>query len=77
MQLGGRQPLSSSATNAGVANRFTAKGRVPNEMSKEMTIEDIQNTIEDYAHAAKCAIEAGFDAVEIVSRAFSLVEYSC
>lgn len=31
-----------------------------------MTLGDINVTIEDHAHAAKCAIEAGFDAVEIV-----------
>jgi N-ethylmaleimide reductase len=31
-----------------------------------MTLEDIAVTIEDHVHAAKCAIKAGFDAVEIV-----------
>ncbi len=30
-----------------------------------MTVEQIQQTIQEYAHAAKCAIKAGFDAVEI------------
>ncbi len=66
-QLGGRQPLSASATNIGLNNRFTHQGRVPNEKAKEMTLEDIKVTIEDHVHAARCAIEAGFDAVEIVS----------
>ncbi|KAL5412116.1 hypothetical protein PMIN06_009622 [Paraphaeosphaeria minitans] len=32
---------------------------------KEMTIEEIQETIGDYAQAAKNAIEAGFDGVEL------------
>lgn len=36
-------------------------------MAKEMTIEDIDITIKDYVHAAKCAMEAGFDGVEVVS----------
>jgi len=58
--------LSSSATNVGASNAFTIKGRVPTEIAKEMTIEDINVTIEDHVHAAKCGIEAGFDAVEIV-----------
>jgi N-ethylmaleimide reductase len=58
--------LSSSATNINLKNRFTSKGYVPTETTKEMTLEDIAVTIEDHAHAAKCAIEAGFDAVEIV-----------
>lgn len=35
-------------------------------MSEEMTLEDIEITIKDYVHAAKCAIEAGFDGVEVV-----------
>lgn len=47
-------------------NAFTLQGRVPTETAKEMSVEDIRVTIEDHVHAAKCAIEAGFDAVEIV-----------
>jgi N-ethylmaleimide reductase len=35
-------------------------------MAKEMSLEDIRITIEDHVHAAKCAVEAGFDVVEIV-----------
>ncbi|KAG0645673.1 12-oxophytodienoate-10 [Hyphodiscus hymeniophilus] len=65
VQLGGREPLSSSATNIGLSNRFTPKGRVPTEKSKEMTPSEIQTTIDEHVHAAKCALEAGFDAVEI------------
>jgi 2,4-dienoyl-CoA reductase-like NADH-dependent reductase (Old Yellow Enzyme family) len=45
---------------------FQPKGRVPTETAREMSLEDIRVTIEDHVHAAKCAIEAGFDAVEIV-----------
>lgn len=74
MRLGGRQPLSSSATNAGLSNRFTPEGRVPNETAKEMTISEIQVTVQEHVHAAKCALEAGFDAVEIVSQ--SLFNFS-
>jgi hypothetical protein len=66
VQLGGRQPLSSSATNIGVVNKFTVKGTVPTETAKDMSIEDIMVTIEDHVHAAKCAVKAGFDAIEIV-----------
>ncbi len=32
---------------------------------KEMTHQDIADTIQDYAHAAKTAIAAGFDGVQI------------
>jgi N-ethylmaleimide reductase len=58
--------LSSSATNIGVVNAFTVKGRVPTETAKEMSGEDIRVTIDDHVHAAKCAVKAGFDVVEIV-----------
>ena len=64
--------MSSSGTNANFMNAFTPQGRVPTETAKEMSLEDIRVTIEDHVHAAKCAIEAGFDAVEIV-RLYSLV----
>lgn len=59
--------MSASATNVNLSNRFTAIGRVPTETAKEMTVGEIKDTIEDHVHAAKCAIEAGFDCVEIVS----------
>ena len=32
---------------------------------KEMTVEDMEQTLKDYASAAKRAKEAGYDAVEI------------
>lgn len=64
--LSGRQALSASATNSGVGNRLTPKGLVPSETAKEMTFEDIRVTREDFVHAARCAVEAGFDGVEIV-----------
>ncbi|PVH69488.1 NADH-flavin oxidoreductase/NADH oxidase [Cadophora sp. DSE1049] len=68
VSLGGRQPLSSSATNIGYVNRNTPGGvKVPHETAKPMTLEDIKDTIDDHVHAAKCAIEAGFDCVEIAS----------
>lgn len=58
--------MSSSATNVGSGNLFTVKGKVPSDTAREMSLEDIQVTIDDHVHAAKCAIEAGFDCVEIV-----------
>ncbi|OBR07022.1 LOW QUALITY PROTEIN: NADH-flavin oxidoreductase/NADH oxidase [Colletotrichum higginsianum IMI 349063] len=68
ISLGGRQPLSSSATNIGYFNRTTPGGyKVPNETARPMTLQDIKDTIDDHVHAAKCAIEAGFDCVEIVT----------
>lgn len=66
LNLGGRAPLSSSASKLEDSQvPFTHEGPKDTVTPKEMTIQDIQDTIEDYGHAAKCAIEAGFDGVEI------------
>ncbi|KAH9220809.1 NADH-flavin oxidoreductase/NADH oxidase [Leptodontidium sp. 2 PMI_412] len=68
VSLGGRQPLSSSATNIGSINRNTPGAvEYPHETAKPMTLEDVKDTIDDYVHAAKNAIKAGFDCVEIAS----------
>ncbi|KAF2102337.1 NADH-flavin oxidoreductase/NADH oxidase [Rhizodiscina lignyota] len=67
MQIGGRLPLSSSsASRCPFPNRMVPS-REPQEcvIPKEMTREDMHDTIEDHVHAAQCAIEAGFDGVEI------------
>lgn len=55
--LNGKQPVAPSA----VASRMTK------EMPKEMTIEDIEQTIISFAKAAQRVKKAGFDAVEILS----------
>jgi NADPH2 dehydrogenase len=53
---------SSSAVPLDVgSDQSEAEPAIP----KEMTVEDIKNTIATYAQAAKNAIEAGFDGVEI------------
>ncbi|KEF58588.1 uncharacterized protein A1O9_06514 [Exophiala aquamarina CBS 119918] len=63
--LGGRQPLGPSSVKLDWTQLFTPVGRVPCEEPREMTMEDIKDTIADHVHSAKCAIEAGFDGVEI------------
>ena len=64
--IGGRRPFGPSANKqeGGIA-MFTRKGIQPTVVAQEMTVQDIKETIEDYAHAAKYAIEAGFDGVEL------------
>jgi NADPH2 dehydrogenase len=53
------------------ANDITIKSSSPTSLGegyatpKEMTVEDIKQSVSDYAQAAKNAIEAGFDGVEI------------
>jgi 2,4-dienoyl-CoA reductase-like NADH-dependent reductase (Old Yellow Enzyme family) len=66
--LGGRQPWSSVAVKLeGGANMFNPSGKlIPYEDPHQMTEEDMKVTLEDYAHAAKGAVEqGGFDGVQI------------
>ncbi|KAI5811119.1 hypothetical protein DFH27DRAFT_9574 [Peziza echinospora] len=66
INIAGLQPVSSS--NVGLKESkiaLTPKGAIDAVEPHALTIEEIQDTIADYAHAAKCAIEAGFDGVEV------------
>ena len=62
----GAQPVSSSAVRAD-AQVFTEDGMTPTSEPRALTIDEIQSTIADYRHAAQCALDAGFDGVEIHS----------
>ncbi|KAL7276770.1 hypothetical protein RUND412_000235 [Rhizina undulata] len=64
--LGGRTPVAPSAkrmVNGKVF--FTPKGPLDTVTPRELTIEEIKDTVSDYVHAAKLSIDAGFDGVEI------------
>jgi N-ethylmaleimide reductase len=63
---GGELPHAPSAINP-MAKSFTPKGFKETVTPKEMTLEDIQQTILDFRNAAKNAWAAGFDGVEIHS----------
>ena len=60
----GNLPLAPSAINPNDKS-FTPQGFKDTVTPKAMTLEDIQTTIQDFAAAAKNAVEAGFDGVEI------------
>lgn len=62
----GELPVSASAINP-EAESFTPQGFKDTVIPKEMTIEDIKTTVQDFKNAAKNAVEAGFDGVEIHS----------
>jgi N-ethylmaleimide reductase len=60
----GRLPLSASAVNP-VQHSVTAAGRVPTVTPRAMTRAEIRQTVADYAVAARNALTAGFDGVQI------------
>lgn len=62
----GELPLAPSAINPN-SKSFTKEGLKDTVSPKEMTLEDIRVTIEDFKNAAANAMKAGFDGVEIHS----------
>ncbi|MBC6975911.1 alkene reductase [Bacillus sp. Xin] len=57
--------FSPQAPSAIAAQGNVPRYRKPFDTPEAMTIEEIQETVEQYAQAARNAIEAGFDGVEI------------
>lgn len=62
----GELPLSASAINPN-AQSYTPEGFKDTVTPKEMTLDDIKTTINDFKQAAANAVKAGFDGVEIHS----------
>jgi N-ethylmaleimide reductase len=62
----GALPLSALAINPH-SKSYTPDGFKETVTPKEMTLEEIQQTVLDFKNAAKNAMEAGFDGVEIHS----------
>ena len=63
---GGARPLSASDVNPGQIS-VTAAGRVPTVAPRAMTRDEIHKTVADYAGAARNAMAAGFDGVQILA----------
>ena len=62
--LGGGQPVSSSATTA-PDFAHTYEGKKPYVEARPATQADLDRITDDYARAARNAIEAGFDGVQV------------
>lgn len=60
----GEPPLAPSPVNPGLKS-FTPGGFKDTVTPREMTVEQIGATVQDYASAARNAREAGFDGVEV------------
>ncbi|MFD2287839.1 alkene reductase [Pedobacter petrophilus] len=58
-------PLAPSPIAIRGMQHFTSQGLKDYETPREITIAEIQQTVKDYGQAAKNAIEAGFDGVEL------------
>lgn len=62
--LGGGQPVSASATLA-PDHAHTYQGKKPYTLAREASRDDIERIVADYAAAARNAIAAGFDGVQL------------
>lgn len=65
IERNGKLPLAPSALPVRGMQHFTSQGMKDYETPQEITVEEIKQTILDYGQAAKNAIEAGFDGVEL------------
>lgn len=61
----GARLLAPSAIAASGEIYTDAGGMQPHPVPQEMTVADMQATLQEYAQAAKNAIEAGFDGIEL------------
>ena len=64
LQPDGQQPVAPSAVNAGVKT-FTENGFEPTSDPRALDIEEMPRIVDEYAQAAKMAMAAGFDGVEV------------
>ncbi len=64
LQPDGAQPVAPSAIKP-EGNAFTLKGLVPFETPRALKTEEVLEIVNQYARAAKLAMDAGFDGVEI------------
>jgi len=68
----GAQPVSASDVNPGQVS-VTPNGRKPTVKPRPLTKEEIQSTVRDYASAARNAMTAGFDGVQILANYLYLI----
>lgn len=61
---GGAAPVSSTDSRS-PAMTFTREGFVPVSPPRALRDEELPGLIADYVHAARCALDAGFDGVEV------------
>ena len=61
---GGATPVSSTARAAN-GKTFIAGGFAPCSPPRALRSDEIPGIVADYAHAARCAMDAGFDGVEV------------
>jgi N-ethylmaleimide reductase len=70
--LGGAQPVSASNVDPDQIS-VTRTGRKPTVTPRSLATQEIQATVADFARAARNAMEAGFDGVQILANYLYLI----
>lgn len=65
LQPGNQLPVAPSAIRAEGAQAYTPSGFKPLETPRALDLSEIPGIVNDYAHAAQMAKDAGFDGVEV------------
>ena len=65
MDRKGKLPVAPSAIGIKGQQHFTSQGMKDYETPQELTTQEIKQIVKDYGQAARNAIEAGFDGVEL------------
>jgi len=65
VERNGKIPFAPSPLPIRGMQHFTSQGKKDYEIPKEMTIQEIKQTIKDFGQAAKNAVAAGFDGVQL------------
>lgn len=61
----GKLPVAPSAIGIKGQQHFTSQGMKDYETPQELTVQEIKQIVKDYGQAARNAIQAGFDGVEL------------
>ncbi len=64
LQPNGQAPVSSTARRA-AGKTFTAAGFEDVSEPRALRLDELPRVVADYRHAARCAMQAGFDGVEV------------
>ena len=70
----GRQPPVSSTAHRAIGKTFTTDGFVDVSTPRALRLDEMPRIVADYRHAARCAVQAGFDGVEVHSANGYLLE---
>ena len=65
LQSGGAAPVAPSDVPGGELVYLESRTQAPPSPPRALTLAELPGLVDDYVHAARCALDAGFDGVEV------------